>query len=78
MAGFDFYWDKRSQARYGYNPVTKEFVTFDDKLSVTNKTQYVIGHHLGGIMFWELSLDKPEGGLLDAIYEVKAQHLKRK
>lgn len=65
--GYKFFWDDATHSPYAYNPKTKEFATFDDKRSMVEKTKYVIRHHLGGIMFWELSLDKPNGGLLDAI-----------
>ncbi|GAB3017465.1 glycoside hydrolase family 18 protein [Niabella terrae] len=65
--GFRFYRDSIAQAPYAYNPVTKVFATFDDTMSVRKKTAYVLRKKLGGIMFWELTLDKPEHGLLEVI-----------
>ena len=32
---------------------------------------YVKAKKLGGIMFWELTLDRPKNGMVNAIYEVK-------
>jgi GH18 family chitinase len=36
------------------------------------KSNYVVDQRLKGIMFWELSQDIFEGGLVDTIYKVKA------
>ncbi|MFC1729696.1 glycoside hydrolase family 18 protein [candidate division KSB1 bacterium] len=69
-SGFEFYWDSTSQAPYMYNPEKQFFLTYDDSLSVSKKTRYVIENKLGGIMFWELKGDYYEGGLLDAIHSV--------
>lgn len=69
--GFIFYRDSTAKAPYAYSTAKRTFATFDDPLSIQNKTQYVINKGLKGIMFWELSLDKSSGGLLDAIDGVK-------
>jgi chitinase len=69
--GFSFYFDKSAKAAYGYNRAKKEYATFDDAASVRLKTSYAISKQLNGIMFWELTLDKPAGGLLDVIDEVR-------
>lgn len=69
--GFIFYWDKASQAPYCYSAKKHLFGTFDDVRSVQLKMNYVKKMGLGGIMFWELTCDKPSGGLLDAIYQTK-------
>ncbi len=69
--GYTHYWDDTAQAPYAYNASEKLFATFDDKRSITRKTQYVIDEGLDGIMFWELSHDTFNDGLLDAIYKVK-------
>lgn len=68
-AGFIQYWDNKAKAPYAYNAATHTFATFDNLRSVYEKTKYAKAHHLGGVMFWELSGDKPSGGLLDMIYE---------
>ena len=67
--GFTQYWDNKAKAPYAYNAATHTFATFDDLRSVYEKTKYAKEHHLGGVMFWELTSDKPSGGLLDMIYE---------
>lgn len=69
--GFVFYRDTIAKAPYAYNAALKTFATFDDVLSIQNKTQYTIDKGLKGIMFWELSLDKPGNGLLDEIHKIK-------
>lgn len=69
--GFAFYRDSVSKAPYAYNATTRTFATFDDSVSIRAKTKYVIDKKLKGIMFWELSLDKGEGGLLGEIDRVK-------
>ncbi|MCR5887225.1 glycoside hydrolase family 18 protein [Hymenobacter sp. J193] len=68
--GFVTYWDSLAQAPFAYSKSRKEFASFDDKRSVQLKTQYVLNKKLGGIMFWELTGDQPQNGLLDAISQV--------
>jgi chitinase len=72
--GFIFYRDTTAKAPYAYNVAKKTFATFDDSLSIQSKTQYAIDKKLGGIMFWELTLDKQNGGLLDVIDRVKKEN----
>lgn len=67
--GYITYWDDVTKAPYRYNAQEKLFFTYDDKKSIALKTQYALDQHLDGIMFWELSLDKPTDGLLDAIVD---------
>jgi len=69
--GFIFYRDTISKAPYAYNAAQKTFATFDDALSIQNKTQYSIDMGLKGIMFWELTNDNPANGLLGEIYKIK-------
>lgn len=69
--GFTYYWDSVAQAPYYFNTEKKLFVTFDDLQSVQLKTQYAIDKGLDGIMFWQLTHDKKEGGLLETIYKTK-------
>ena len=73
--GFTFYQDTIAKAPYAYNAAKKTFATFDDLLSVQNKTQYTIDNGLNGIMFWELTLDKQSNGLLEAIDKIKKTNL---
>lgn len=69
--GYQIYWDSVAHAPYAYNSEKGLFTTFDDSLSIADKTRYAIKNDLGGIMFWELSNDKPEKGLLNVIYQTK-------
>ncbi len=67
--GFKHFWDVKSKAPYMYNTKEKLFATFDDPKSIALKTRYAIDNNLGGIMFWELTLDKYKNGLVDVIYQ---------
>lgn len=73
--GYNYFWDSIAHAPYLYNATLKEFVTFDDKRSVTAKTKFAIEKKLGGIMFWRLNGDLYENGLLDAIDKEKLASL---
>jgi chitinase len=71
--GFQYYWDSVAQAPYSYNAKDKLFATFDNVQSVALKTKYTRGNHLGGIMFWDLSGDTHENGLLEAIDKARRE-----
>ncbi len=68
--GYTLYRD--NGAPYLYKAETGEFLSFDDPVSVAEKTSYVLEKGLGGIMYWEHSLDKT-GELLKAIYHASAK-----
>ena len=68
---FQYFWDDVAKASYLYNTERKLFVTYDNRQSIELKTKYAIENNLGGIMFWELSLDYFKGGLLDVVDSVK-------
>ena len=55
------------QAPYAYNATEKSYATFDDKQSIKAKSNYVITHKLGGIMFWQLGHDYSKNGLVETI-----------
>ncbi|HKP31215.1 MAG TPA: glycosyl hydrolase family 18 protein, partial [Chitinophagaceae bacterium] len=65
---YESYRDPIAKAPYLYNKSTKYFVTYDDEISIAEKTKYVINKKLGGIMFWQLTGDTYRNGLLDAIH----------
>lgn len=67
--GFVRYWDSIAKAPYLYNATDSVFISYDDKEAAKLKTKYAEDMNLGGIMFWEVEIDKPVGGLVDAIYE---------
>jgi chitinase len=70
-SGFLTLRDTVAGAPYSYNPEKRLFATYDDRESIRRKTKYALKHGLGGIMFWQLTSDDPEGGLLDAIDEAR-------
>ncbi len=63
--GYVFYRDPVSQAPYAYSSKEKIFATYDDEISIRAKTKYARDKKLDGIMFWELTLDPKEKGLLE-------------
>lgn len=67
--GWQSFYDEEAQAPYWYNAAEQRYATGDDVRSVTAKTRYALDKKLGGIMFWELTLDKERDGLLAAIAE---------
>jgi chitinase len=73
-SGYILYRDEAAQAPYAYNKSKGLFATFDDPVSIARKTQYVIEKGMGGIMFWELSIDKQTGGMLDAIDAARSRN----
>lgn len=71
--GWQYFWDKKAQAAFWYNKEKKLFATGDNLASIAAKTQYALDKKLGGIMFWELSLDKYNKGMLATIDHVIKQ-----
>ena len=69
---FKRYWDADVQAPYLWNASTDTFITYDDPQSIAAKVAYVRKTHLGGLMYWEQSLDT-EGEPLRAVAGDKAQ-----
>ena len=67
--GFATYWDNAAQAPYAYSARRQEFASFDDEKSIRLKARYVRAKHLGGVMFWELTGDKPQQGLLESLHQ---------
>lgn len=65
--GFITYRDPVAAAPYAFHPGRKISVTFDDPISVREKTRYALRRQLGGIMFWQLADDRYREGLLEAI-----------
>jgi chitinase len=66
-SGFTRYWDGKAFAAWLFDGTT--FWTFDDPIVLKHKARYVLKNDLGGIMFWELSGDTPDGELIGAIAE---------
>ena len=66
--GYARFWDEKASVPYLYNAQKQIFVSYEDPQSIAAKCEYVIAHHLGGMMFWDYSSD-PSGTLLHAIDE---------
>jgi chitinase len=66
-AGFNYHFDEKAKAPVYYSSSRQLFGTFDNPESIRYKCEYIRNKKLGGIMFWELSLDKPKGGLTETI-----------
>ena len=64
--GFVRYWDDIAKEPYLWSAQTHAFVTYDDPQSLKLKAEYVKVHGLGGMMYWEQSLD-PAGELLGVL-----------
>jgi chitinase len=64
-SGFTRYYDAAAGAAWLYDGTS--FWTFDDPAIMSAKAEYVSRNRLGGIMFWELSGDTPNGELISAI-----------
>jgi chitinase len=56
-AGFVRGWDDSAKAPYLWNRASRTFITYDGPQSLAIKADYVRQHHLGGMMFWEVSQD---------------------
>lgn len=65
--GYVRHWDATAQAPWLWNAGTRSFISYDDPRSIAAKAAFVKAHHLGGVMYWEQSLD-PSDELLDAIW----------
>jgi chitinase len=65
--GYVRHWDAKAQAPWLWNAKTRSFISYDDPESIAAKAAFVKAQHLGGIMYWEQSLD-PGDALLDAIW----------
>jgi chitinase len=64
-SGFTRHQDTAAGAAWLFDGTT--FWTFDDPPIMAAKAEYASRNHLGGIMFWELSGDTPNGELIEAI-----------
>ena len=74
-SGWVYRWDENAKAPYLYNPVKKQFFTYDDKRSIAEKTKYVIDNKLYGIMYWQLGSDTFTDGLMNEIDKVKRTYV---
>ena len=66
-------YDEYAQASYTFNPVTKEYISYDNARAVTAKAGYINDNDLAGIIIWESRGDYEYAHairhpLVDAIY----------
>jgi chitinase len=66
-SGFTRYWDDQAKVPWLFDGTT--FWSYEDPVSLKHKTKYVRLNGLGGVMFWELSGDTPDGELITAIHD---------
>ncbi|HEX7813852.1 glycoside hydrolase family 18 protein [Dyella sp.] len=64
--GYVRHWDAKAQAPWLWNAQTHTFISYEDPQSLAAKTAYVKSHGLGGVMYWEQSLDSKQQ-LLDVL-----------
>ena len=64
-SGFVRYWDGHARTAWLFDGST--FWTYDDPVAMKEKAKYVRKQGLGGLMFWELSGDTPDGELIGSI-----------
>ncbi len=62
------HWDDQAKAPWLYDEKKKIMISYEDSESIAAKARYVIRHHLGGMMFWDLGQDDSRSTLLGAIY----------
>jgi chitinase len=56
--GFIRHWNAPARSPYLFNPSTRVFITYDDELSIRDKSRFVKERGLRGAMFWELDADR--------------------
>jgi len=66
-------WDAKAQAPYLWNAATHTFVSYEDPESLRAKAAFVKAKGLGGVMYWEQSLDRNEE-LLDVLDQSLRAH----
>jgi chitinase len=71
--GYVRHWDAKAQAPYLWNAKTRTFVTYEDPQSLRAKAAFVKAKGLGGVMYWEQSLDRNEE-LLGVLDEALGKH----
>jgi chitinase len=65
-AGYRRYWNASARVPYLYDAAEQVWITYEDPVSLGEKTRYIKQQGLRGAMFWELSADS-DGLLLQAL-----------
>lgn len=66
--GFRRFWDETARVPYLWNGKTRQFITYEDPVSLKGKCRYVRQKGLAGVMFWQFYEDH-ENKLLQTIYD---------
>src|SRR5579859_228334 len=66
--GYARHFSAEAKAPWLYNPAAQIFISYDDPESLGDKADYALAHGLGGMMFWELSLDDQQHALVSALH----------
>lgn len=66
------YWDSESHVPYLYNAKTKEFLTYDDEASITDKVNYIKDQGIGGAIIWDISGDTSDHTLGKIVATLKS------
>ena len=61
------YWNASAKAPFMYNAAEQVWITYEDPVSLKEKTRYIRQQGLRGAMFWELSADGEDHPLLRAL-----------
>ena len=51
--------DNKISAVYAYNKLSRQWISYEDPLSIAAKANYVLSRHLAGMMMWEIGEDVP-------------------
>lgn len=54
---FHRFWDEKTQTPWLFNKRSKQFVSYDDPKSIGIKVDHVMKLNLGGVMYWDVSMD---------------------
>lgn len=66
--GYNSHWDDSAKAPYLWAPDSSHFVSYENPRSLRHKARFIRKKDLGGVMYWEHSLDYHEV-LLDVLHE---------
>ena len=67
--GMQQFWHEEAQVPWLYDPEEGIMTCYEDPRSMRAKGQYAREHHLGGVMFWQITSDDGESTLLKALTE---------
>lgn len=67
LPAYTRHYSPEAKVPWMYSPQTQIFISYEDPESMGNKADYALAHGLGGVMFWELSLDDAQRSLVNAL-----------